>query len=324
KLFAYSRRASPLTASAYAEAVSPWIPALSANVSALSIAYRELVSTVFNSDWLVNPDEQFVHRYATLVLQITSAHPAWVPQAIAALVRWFGYGARKLEADDAPRVHNRVHSLVREIYRAIPTCGSSLVAALDECWPFRKAKVSMQALFVRNTLRCLEYADSVRREVLRMVLNHIIQIDVEVQVELEDLESDSEGDDDYDGGVDAGGDKDHGEDGVFQFEEGDDGSRTAGAATNTAADSDVEQNNGSGSESDAASDTESDSDSSSESDSGSDSDSVLGGTGDPAKARNNAKKTVAKLDALISTLLTWLERHAPASPETDEQSEAAS
>ncbi|PIA16005.1 hypothetical protein COEREDRAFT_8958, partial [Coemansia reversa NRRL 1564] len=144
KLFAYSRRASPLTASAYAEAVSPWIPALSANVSTLGITYRDLVNTVFNSDWLANPDEQFVHRYATLVLQITSAHPAWVPQVIAALVRWFGFGARKCDEEDAPRVHDHVHSLVREIYRAIPTCGGSLATALAECWPFRTAKANMQ------------------------------------------------------------------------------------------------------------------------------------------------------------------------------------
>ncbi|PIA12485.1 hypothetical protein COEREDRAFT_52276, partial [Coemansia reversa NRRL 1564] len=191
------------------------------------------------------------------------------------------------------RVHDHVHSLVREIYRAIPTCGGSLATALAECWPFRTAKANMQKLFVRNSLRCLEYADSVRREVLRMVLNHIIQIDVEVQIELEDLESDNEKD----------------------------SSKPTGTNNNTA-DSDAEQE--SGSDSDSDSDTASDTDSSSESDSGSDTDSVLSNAGDLSKTRNNAKKTVAKLDSLISTLLTWLERHAPTSPETDEQSEATS
>ncbi|KAJ1838700.1 DNA independent RNA polymerase I transcription factor, partial [Coemansia sp. RSA 2708] len=190
KVFAYTRYQSATAAAAaakYVDEVSPWILALSANVSALGITYRELVHTVFFSDWITAPNPRFVTRYATLILQIVSAHPEWVPQAMGALVRWFSFGARRSDTAEAPLVHDRVHLLVQEIYRTIPTCGSSLVAALSGAWPFRTIKTNVQVLFVRNTLQCLEYAEGVRRDVLRMVLNHVIQIDVEVQVELDDL-----------------------------------------------------------------------------------------------------------------------------------------
>ncbi|KAJ2353374.1 DNA independent RNA polymerase I transcription factor, partial [Coemansia sp. RSA 2618] len=224
----------------------------------------------------------------------------------------------------APVVHDRVHSLVQEIYRTIPTCGASLVAALSDKWPFRAAKTNVQVLFVRNVLRCLEYAGGVRREVLQMTLNHVIQIDVEVQVELEDLESDAESETEVD------------DSGVFEFEgdeESDGGEESdsdAESDDDAESDGDVEgkdasesDQSGSDSGSDTGSNSESDSgsESDSDSDSGSDSDSVASDLG---KARYNAKKTVAKLDALMSTLLTWLERHCQPDPLTGEMAEPTS
>ncbi|KAJ2536372.1 DNA independent RNA polymerase I transcription factor, partial [Coemansia sp. RSA 1878] len=124
-----------------------------------------------------------------------------------------------------------------------------------------------------------------------MVLNHVLQIDVEVQVELDDLESDEESEVE--------------DTGVFEFE-------------------DEEQSDAKdGDQSDAKDDEseESGSDSDSDSDSESDADSV---TSDLGRARYSAKKTVAKLDALMSTLLTWLERHCHVDEQTGEMSESTS
>ncbi|KAJ1737650.1 DNA independent RNA polymerase I transcription factor [Coemansia sp. RSA 1250] len=287
QVFAFSRHASPNAAAAeakYAESVVPWISALSENVSVLDITYRELVQTVLGSDWVVVADDRLVHRYTTLVLQIISAHPEWVPQAMHAMARWFSFGARGRDAAEAGRVHGRVHVLVQEIYRAIPTCGSSLVAALSDAWPFKAAKTNMQVLFVRNALKIIEYAAGVRREVLRLVLNHVIQIDVEVQIELEDLESDSE----------------QGEDGgVFELDE----ELASGNASN---------DNSSAVDDSGSDDSDSDD---------SDSDSIASGMG---RARFNAKKTVGRLDALLSTLLAWLEQQCQPDPHTGELPEAAS
>ncbi|KAJ2787276.1 DNA independent RNA polymerase I transcription factor, partial [Coemansia helicoidea] len=205
RVFAYTRHGGgPQAAARYASEVAPWIPALAASVSALGLGCRELVGTVLGSDWVTVPDDGVAHRYATLVLQLVSARPEWVPQAAAALVRWFGFGARRADEAEAPRVHARAHRLLREICRAVPTSGSSVIAALGELWPFRTAKARLHVLFVRNALCCLEYAPGVRREVLRMVLNHMIQLDVEIQVELEDLESDSDDDDDDAAAADEG------------------------------------------------------------------------------------------------------------------------
>ncbi|KAJ2846694.1 DNA independent RNA polymerase I transcription factor [Coemansia brasiliensis] len=285
QVFAFNRYASPNTAAAeakYAEDVAPWISALSENVSVLNITYRELVQTVLGSDWIVVTSDRLVHRYTTLVLQIVSAHPEWVPQAMHAMARWFSFGARGRDAAEAGRVHERAHVLVQEIYRAIPTCGSSLVAALSDAWPFKTAKTNMQVLFVRNALKIIEYAVGVRREVLRLVLNHIIQIDVEVQIELEDLESDSEH-----------GDSDGG--GVFELDE----ELSAGNGHDDGSDSE-------GSDSDS---------------SDSDTDSIAS---DMGRARFNAKKTVGRLDALLSTLLAWLEQQCQPDPHTGELQETAS
>ncbi|KAJ2310232.1 DNA independent RNA polymerase I transcription factor [Coemansia sp. RSA 2705] len=294
KVFAYTRYQSATAAAAaakYVDEVSPWILALSANVSALGITYRELVHTVFFSDWITAPNPRFVTRYATLILQIVSAHPEWVPQAMGALVRWFSFGARRSDTAEAPLVHDRVHLLVQEIYRTIPTCGSSLVAALSGAWPFRTIKTNVQVLFVRNTLQCLEYAEGVRRDVLRMVLNHVIQIDVEVQVELDDLESDSE---DEAGGAEVG---------VFEFEED---------ANDIKHEKSDKEQDGSDAESESGSESDSDSE------------SVVSEGSELGRARFNAKRTVAKLDALLSTLLTWLERHCQPEPESNEMTESTS
>ncbi|KAJ2127852.1 DNA independent RNA polymerase I transcription factor, partial [Coemansia sp. RSA 678] len=291
KVFAYTRHSTlDATATKYTTDVSPWIQALSANVSSLGITYRDLVTTVFSSDWVTAPNPRFVRSYTTLVLQIVSAHPEWVPQAMSSLARWFTYGGHHKDTEPE-RVHSHVHVLIQEIHRAIPTCGPSLVAALAESWPFRTIRANVQVVYVRNVLRCLEYAGGVRREVLQMVLNHVLQIDVEVQVELDDLESDEESEVE--------------DTGVFEFE-------------------DEEQSDAKdGGQSDAKDDEseESGSDSDSDSDSESDADSV---TSDLGRARYNAKKTVAKLDALMSTLLTWLERHCQVDEQTGEMSESTS
>ncbi|KAJ2704233.1 DNA independent RNA polymerase I transcription factor [Coemansia sp. IMI 203386] len=317
KVFSYARTASHLTPEKYVEEVTPWISAVSANVSALSLAYRELVTTIFYSDWITSPDERFVHRYSTLIIQILSAHPTWVPQAMPALVRWFAFGSHKKENTDlAPIVHDRMHGLIKEIYRTIPTCGASLISALLEALPFRTAKANIQVLFLQNVLKCLEYAGGIRREVLRMVLNHVIQIDVEVQVELEDLESDDE---DEEEGEAATGVVNFEEEGVFQFDEDED---TGGKQTENKGDEEVVSD---------ITDSDSESGSDSDSDSGSDSDSEAGSEISDqdaavlnAKAKLRVKKTVAKLDAIMSTVFAWLEKHCQIDPETNEMPESTS
>ncbi|KAJ1858863.1 DNA independent RNA polymerase I transcription factor [Coemansia sp. RSA 1853] len=294
KVFAYTRHSTNAeSAIKYTADVSPWIQALSANVSSLGITYRDLVTTVFGSDWVTTSNSRFVRSYTTLVLQIVSAHPEWVPQAMTSLARWFTYGGHHKDAE-SQRVHDNIHVLVQEIHRAIPTCGPSLVAALAESWPFRAIKANVQVVYVRNVLRCLEYAGGVRREVLQMVLNHVLQIDVEIQVELDDLESDEESEPE--------------DTGVFEFEDEDQSDADA-----------KEDHDQSGAKGDESEESGSDSDSESESDS--DADSVASDLG---RARYNAKKTVAKLDALMSTLLTWLERHCQVDEQTGEMSESTS
>ncbi|KAJ2856423.1 DNA independent RNA polymerase I transcription factor [Coemansia erecta] len=282
-MFTFSKYTSYLTAEKYVEEVMPWIPALSENISALGLTYRELVTTIFNSDWVVCPDERFVHRYATLCLQILSAHPTWVPQAMAAFVRWFTYGARDNEAAAAPLVHDHLHALIKEVYRTIPTCGTSLAAALVDACPFKAAKPNTQVLFIQNALRCLDYATGIRRQVLHLVLNHTIQIDVEVQVELEDLESESEEEEEEEGV----------EEGIFEFEEDADDKKNS--ATNGSKPNDDESEAESGSDSDSGS--------------GSGTDSEFGDSDDLGDVNYNAKKIVAKLDAVMSTLFTWLEKN---------------
>ncbi|KAJ2210449.1 DNA independent RNA polymerase I transcription factor [Coemansia sp. RSA 1813] len=304
KVFTFSKYTSYLTAKKYVEEVMPWIPALSENISALGITYRELVTTIFSSDWAICTDERFVHRYATMCLQILSAHPTWVPQAMAAFVRWFTYGAREKEAAAAPMVHDHLHALIKGVYRTIPTCGTSLAAALVDACPFKAAKPNTQVLFVQNALRCLDYATGIRRQVLQLVLNHTIQIDVEVQVELEDLESESEEDeeDETEGAV---------EEGIFEFEEDTEDAKNSAANTN----------NESGDDSEAESGSDSDSDS----DSGSGTDSEFGDSGDDlGKVNYNAKKIVAKLDAVMSTLFTWLEKNSQIDVAAGEVPESAS
>ncbi|KAJ2553793.1 DNA independent RNA polymerase I transcription factor [Coemansia sp. RSA 1933] len=313
KVFTFSKYTSHMTAERYVEEVQPWIPALSESISALGITYRELVTTIFNSDWVMCPDKGFVHRYATLCLQILSAHPTWVPQAMAALVRWFTYGSRDNEAAAAPQVHDRMHALIKEVYRTIPTCGTSLAAALVEACPFKTAKPNTQVLFVQNALRCLDYAIGIRRQVLQLVLNHTIQIDVEVQVELEDLESESEEEEE---------EEDAFEEGIFEFEE-DAKDGTDGAAAKKEG-PDVNDNiSSAGSESESGSDSDSDSESGT--------DSEFGGSvdGDDGLERvgYNAKRIVAKLDAVMSTLFTWLERNFQmdgTTPAASEMPESAS
>ncbi|KAJ1902209.1 DNA independent RNA polymerase I transcription factor [Kickxella alabastrina] len=312
KVFAYSRTASHLAPEKYEEEVTPWISALSSNVSALGIYYRDLVTTIFNSDWVTCNDERFVHRYTTLILQILSAHPAWIPQAMPAMVRWFTYGGRKTDNNAiASLVHDRLHSLIKEIYRTIPTCGASLAAELVKSCPFKKAKSNVQVLFIQNVLRCLEYAIGVRREVLRMVLNHVIQIDVEVQVELEDLDSDDEAD----------ADEVIEDEGIFHFEDDEpeaaDSAPGAGKIAAGAENSDMGESDGdeSGAESDYSSDSESDWESS---------DGDIDDEVNLEKARINAKKTVAKLDAVMSTIFAWLEKHCQIDLETKEMPESTS
>ncbi|KAJ2719828.1 DNA independent RNA polymerase I transcription factor [Coemansia sp. Benny D115] len=311
KVFSYSRTALNITPEKYVEEVTPWISALSANVSALSLAYRELVTTIFFSDWIFCNDEKFVHRYSTLILQVLSAHPAWIPQAMPALVRWFVYGGHQSDNKVlAPLIHDRLHNLVKEIYRTIPTCGPSLAAAMAEACPFKAVKANIQVLFLQNVLRTLEYASGMQREVLKMVLNHIIQIDVEVQVELEELESEDEeeGEGEGEGEIDLANIPD--EEGIFHFEE-DEPAVPAKKEEKEAGDS--------GSESGS----DSDSDSGSESESGSEDSDLDDGT-EMEKARYSAKKTVAKLDAIMSTVLVWLEKHCEPDAETGELPESTS
>ncbi|KAJ1951631.1 DNA independent RNA polymerase I transcription factor [Linderina macrospora] len=278
KVFSYTRNASALTADQYASEVTPWLAALSENVSTLTITYRELINTIFFSDWVVNADERFVHRYATLVIQILSAHPAWVPYAMNSMVRWFSFGSHKGE-EGAGMVHERVHAVVREVYRTIPTCGASLAAAIVEKYPFKTAKINVQVVYLQNTLRCLEYAEGVRKEVLAVVLNRVIQVDVEVQVELEDLEE-QEAAATEEAGQQAGD-----EDGVFEFE--DDEADTK----------------------DDESDSDSDSDSESESDSSDDEDDDDDESNALATVSYDARPIVSKLDAMMNVLFEWLDRH---------------
>ncbi|KAJ2371841.1 DNA independent RNA polymerase I transcription factor [Coemansia sp. RSA 2607] len=298
KVFSYSRTIS-LSADKYTEEVTPWIPALAANVSSLSITYRELVTTILYSDWITCIDERFIHRYSTLILQILSAHPTWVLQAMPALARWFVFGSRKIDDPNLVSVvHDRVHALIKQVYRTIPTCGASLANALAETCPYKTAKANIQVLFLQNALRCLEYAVGVRKDVLRMILNHVIQIDVEVQVELEELESDDEGDGEE--AVTAADDE-----GVFQFDDEEaEGTKVPG------------NESGSDSESDSGSDDDDD-----DSDSSDDDDDEDDGLG---KAKYNAKKTVAKLDAVMSTVFTWLEKHCQLDLATNEMPESTS
>ncbi|KAJ2870778.1 DNA independent RNA polymerase I transcription factor [Coemansia aciculifera] len=303
KVFLYSQRETNITPEQYVQDVTPWISAVSANVSALGISYRELVGAILYSDWIAAPDDKFVHRYSTLILQIVSAHPAWVPQAMSALVRWFVYGAQASEVAVAPAVHDRLHALLEQVYRAIPTCGASMAAAITDAHPFRTAKANIQVLFLQNVLRTLDYAIGLRREVLHTVLNRIIHVDVEVQIEIEDLGSADEGDDDDDDDDDTGPNFDTAdEEGIFEFEEDE-------VDKPVPVDSDSEE--------EEEEDSEDDDD---DSDSGSD----ISNTSRLGKIKFSAKRVVAKLDAIMSTLFTWLEQHSQPDELTQEMPEATS
>ncbi|KAJ2019488.1 DNA independent RNA polymerase I transcription factor [Coemansia sp. RSA 922] len=300
KVFLYSQRETNTTPEQYVLDVTPWISAVSANVSALDISYRELVSAILYSDWVAAPDDKFVHRYSTLILQIVSAHPAWVPQTMSALVRWFVYGAQASEVAMAPAVHDRLHALLEQVYRAIPTCGASMAAAITDAHPFRTAKANIQVLFLQNVLRTLDYAIGLRREVLHTVLNRIIHVDVEVQIEVEDLPSADEDEDDN--GPNFGTAD---EEGIFEFEEDE-------VDNPVPVDSEEEEE-----EEEEEEDSDGDDD---DSDSGSD----ISNTSKLGKIKFSAKRVVAKLDAIMSTLFTWLEQHSQADPLTQEMPEATS
>ncbi|KAJ2899526.1 DNA independent RNA polymerase I transcription factor [Coemansia aciculifera] len=285
KVFLYSQCDAEQSPEQYVSSVTQWISAVSANVSALDVSYRELLNAILYSDWITAPDDQFVHRYSTLVLQIVSAHPAWVSQTMTALVRWFAYGVKPADVAMARAVHNRLHSLLEQVYRAIPTCGASLVAAIADAHPFRDAKTNVQVLFLQNALRTLDYAVVLRRDVLYTVLNRIIQVDVEVQIEVEDLRPDNEEASSINGYAL--------EEGIFEFEKDD--------------------------ESDEDEDEEDDSDS----DSGSDS-SGFSPSSNLGEITFNAEQVVAKLDAIMSTLFGWLEKQTEPNTASSEVSEATS
>ncbi|KAJ2831883.1 DNA independent RNA polymerase I transcription factor [Coemansia sp. 'formosensis'] len=299
KVFLYSQRETSLAPEQYVQDVTPWIAAVSANVSALDISYRELVGAILYSDWIAAPDDRFVHRYSTLILQIVSAHPAWVPQAMTALVRWFVYGAQATEVVIAPAVHDRLHALLEQVYRAIPTCGASMASAITEAHPFRTAKANIQVLFLQNVLRTLNYAIGLRRDVLHTVLNRIIQVDVEVQIEIEESDSADEGDGDDNTAPNFGTADDEG---VFEFEE-----------------DEVDDPVPIDSESEEEEEEESEGE-----DDDSDSDSDCSNTGKLGKIKFSSKRVVAKLDAIMSTLFTWLEQHSLPDEVTQEMSEATS
>ncbi|KAJ2698031.1 DNA independent RNA polymerase I transcription factor [Coemansia sp. IMI 209128] len=293
KVFLYSQRETSTSPEQYVQDVTPWISAVSANVSALDISYRELVGAILFSDWIAAPDDNFVHRYSTLVLEIVSAHPAWVPQAMASLVRWFIYGVQATEVALAPAVHDRLHALLEQVYRAIPTCGANMAAAITDAYPFRTAKANVQVLFLQNILRTLDYAIGLRREVLRTVLNRIIQVDVEVQVGIEDRGSAAADNDESDNEPNYGAAD---EEGIFEFEEDE-----AAPGDSDSGDEDEDEN-----EDEEESDVDNDDDDDSDSDSGSD----ISNTSKLGKIKFCAKRVAAKLDAIMSTLFTWLEQHS--------------
>ncbi|KAJ2491364.1 DNA independent RNA polymerase I transcription factor [Coemansia sp. RSA 2050] len=303
KMFLYSQRETSLSPEQYVQDVTPWISAVSANVSALGISYRELVGAILYSDWIAAPDDNFVHRYSTLVLELVSAHPAWVPQAMTSLVRWFIYGAQASEVALAPAVHDRLHALLEQVYRAIPTCGANMTAAIIDAYPFRTAKANVQVLFLQNILRTLDYAIGLRREVLRTVLNRIIQVDVEVQIEVEDLGS-ADDESDNDDTVPEFGTAE--EEGIFEFEEDE-------ADQPAPVDSDSEEEE----EGDVDNDDDDDDD-----DDSSDSGSDISNTSKLGKIQFSAKRVAAKLDAIMSTLFTWLEQHSQPDELTQEMPES--
>ncbi|KAJ1671473.1 DNA independent RNA polymerase I transcription factor, partial [Spiromyces aspiralis] len=173
-----------------AQQLLPWLPALSENVSRLDLTYHALVSAIVCNNWMSNSIPEFYAKYRTLVLQIITAQPAWIPEIIRALVSWFFYRSTRASAGraDTQVVHSRVHELLQKIFALVPTAPSSLYTAIHSAFPHKREKFSRQKLYLTNVLRALEYTPSIRRSVLGLIFDRILQIDVEIQVEVEELE----------------------------------------------------------------------------------------------------------------------------------------
>ncbi|OMJ26706.1 RNA polymerase I-specific transcription initiation factor rrn3 [Smittium culicis] len=165
-----------------------WIYSLIPNVSSIDHEHYELVNTILYTRFYSIQDDQFVSLYFSLVLQIASAKPTYSSLIIKNSISWFLF--KSLNKNEAPDylVFNRVHTLLAELIKIIPTLSNEIYFAISKSFPHKRDSVDRQTIYLKNALKVLKYCPELQKKILLLAIDRILQIDVEIQVEVDDLD----------------------------------------------------------------------------------------------------------------------------------------
>lgn len=176
-----------------------WLGALSHVAPSLDRSCAELVDAVVEFPWLAMPDE-VAEAWVRFVCALVSARSEWVSKVATLIFRNFGLNpewyrdaeALALAADAARptrrQLYDRLHGLLQNLLRLIPTLPSTLQPRLVQHFPHKRDRTLSQVLYIRNLLRVTEYCEALTEPIWSAVIDHALQVDVEIQVELDDLE----------------------------------------------------------------------------------------------------------------------------------------
>lgn len=176
-----------------------WLSALSHVSPLLDRSCTALVDAATEFPWLGMPDDiadawvrfvcalvsarsEWISKVATLLFENFALHPPWYRDPAE-----LGLG----QADQRPtrrQLYDRLHGLLRQLLRLIPTLPSALQSRIVQHFPHKRDRTLSQVLYIRNLLRVTEYCEALTEPIWTAIVDHALLVDVEIQVELDELE----------------------------------------------------------------------------------------------------------------------------------------
>ncbi|WFD44681.1 DNA independent RNA polymerase I transcription factor [Malassezia psittaci] len=178
------------------QALASWFAALSHIAPTLDRSCSELVEAVLEFPWLSMPSN-VADAWVRFVCALVSARNEWITKLASLTFSCMGlhpiwYNDAWIDAKQARltrrQLYDRIHALLQNLLRLVPTLPSALQTQLLRHFPHKRERTLAQVLYVRNLLRVTEYCEALTESIWAAIIDHVLQVDVEIQVELDELE----------------------------------------------------------------------------------------------------------------------------------------
>ncbi|XP_044755622.1 RNA polymerase I-specific transcription initiation factor RRN3 [Coccinella septempunctata] len=157
-------------------------------ISLMNNDLRLFTEVLLTIQW-ANRDIKLVKEYQSFLNNLLVAHTYHAKIVIDNLVSLFLQNSNEVWENGEPtheddKKFSNVHKVLKTLFRIVPMCMDMMVDALQRHYPYFRRGVHVNDCYLYNLLKVLDYAPSLKAEILDLIFLRLVNMDVGVPRDL--------------------------------------------------------------------------------------------------------------------------------------------